>query len=1124
MSLDTFNSGNLLFSPFLVSVPDPQPLSSSLGFNLPLGRNSTPEINSLPTANADLIMGTIFQDNIFALGGNDTVYGLEGNDILGGNQQADQIFGNQGNDSLYGGQDSDTLAGGQDSDLIFGDQGDDLLLGDRGADTLFGNQDNDRIYGGKENDFVTGGDGNDQLFGDLGDDILYGDLGADMVTGGEGNDRFYMGKTMGGFTITEADIVEDFTFNQDSIGLLENLTFSDLNITQGTGNYANDTIIQDKNSNEYLAILKNVNSNSLSSDDFIFNGSDPTRSPTPDPTPIPTPSPTPSPTPIPTPSPTPDPTPVPTPSPTPSPTPIPTPSPTPDPTPVPTPSPTPSPTPIPTPSPTPDPTPVPTPSPAPLSVLGFSAANFSVNENGTPQVDVSVTRTGNSVGNVGVTVNLNNGTATAPDDYNNSPISVSFADGDITPKIVTIPIVDDAVVEGDETIALSLGNQIGNAILGTQSIATLTILDNDVLTNPGTLAFSIGNIDINENAGTATVTVNRTVGTDGIVGINYTTSDGNAIPGNDYTATSGTLTFAAGQTNQTFTVNILDDTLVEGNETFNLSLSNITGGAILGTPATSTVTIVENDIANSGIISFSRANFSVNENGTPINRITINRTGGSSGLVTAQITPTDGTATAASDYNNTPLTVTFADGDIASKTITIPVIDDTAFEPTETINLGLTLTAGTATLGTQNTATLQIVDNDPSDNLLLNSATYLGTTGSDSAASVEISPVDNNIIVAGNFNGVGEIQRLQNGNTSPLSTTPLGGLVNDLDVDRDSGEIVAVGDFGIKVYNPTANTVLWQQPGSFNRVAIANDGTVATLNNSTDTVTLWSPTGTLLTSATLTGTNVNPADIAIDPTTKQVFVTGYNQVSSILQTPFLRGFDSSLNLLWKTWNFTAAEVTGQNLGADTRGERITIGQDGGLYFLGRTDGGNNVFQRNGQNITQPLTTLVNVDSFNNFSGAGAGSFTFHSKINPNTGTIDQGQFIVTRTNTGANSFTPNSITADEFGNVYIGGSSAFQLQNRPTKTINSQPVGAYTLGEMAVLGLSSDYTVRKFWTPLTQTSDADGAKGTINGFTVAKGQAVIVGTVTQPSVPTTTNAINPNPLGGNDAYLATWSV
>ncbi|WRH65268.1 MAG: Calx-beta domain-containing protein [Planktothrix sp. GU0601_MAG3] len=385
------------------------------------------------------------------------------------------------------------------------------------------------------------------------------------------------------------------------------------------------------------------------------------------------------------------------------------------------------------------------------------------------------------------------------------------------------------------------------------------------------------------------------------------------------------------------------------------------------------------------VLEFSSANFSVNENGIPINTITINRTQESSGLVTATITPTNGTATANSDYNSTPITVTFADGDITPKTVTMTVLDDSIFEPTETVNLALNITTGTATVGTKNTAILQIVDNDPSENLQLNSATYLGTSGNDSGASVEISPVDNNIIIAGNFNGVGEIQRLQNGNTAPLSNTPLGGIVNDLDVDRDSGEIVVVGDFGIKVYNPTANTVLWSQPGTFNRVAIASDGTVATLNNSTDTITLWNPTGTQLTSTTLTGTNVNPADITIDPTTKQVFVTGYNQVTSILQTPFLRGFDSSLNLLWKTWDFSATEVTGQNLGADTRGERITIGKNGGLYFLGRTDGGNNVFQRDGKTITQNSTTNVDVDSFSNFSGAGAGTFTFHAKINPNNG-------------------------------------------------------------------------------------------------------------------------------------------
>nr|WP_317269569.1 Calx-beta domain-containing protein [Arthrospira sp. PLM2.Bin9] len=551
-------------------------------------------------------------------------------------------------------------------------------------------------------------------------------------------------------------------------------------------------------------------------------------------------------------------------------------------------------------------------------------------------------------------------------------------------------------------------------------------------------------------------------------------------------------------------------------------LSNPTGGLTLGDRDSIILSIIDDDVEPS-VIEFSDAIFSVNEDGTPISEITVIRSGESLGEISVDVIPTDGTATAGEDYINSPITVTFGDGDTTPKTVTIPIIDDDIFEPTETVILSLSNLTGSATLGSQESATLFIVDNDSTNNLQLESATYLGTPGNDSASAAVISPVDSAIIIAGNFDGVGQIKRLEDGNTEPLSITNLGGNVRHLDVDRDSGEIVAVGDFGIRVYDSTAANILWSDTGIFDRVSIANNGNIATLTNSSDTVTLWSATGTQLATTTLTGTDIRPADIAIDPNGDRIFVTGFNQVTSNLQTPFLRAFDTGLNQLWNTWDYSASEVTGQNLGADTRGERITFGQDGGLYFLGKTDGGNNVFQRDGQDITQNLSTMVNVDQFNNFSGAGSGSFTFHAKIDPNNGDIERGQFIVTRTSTGANSFNPNSITADEFGQVYIGGASAFQLQNRADKTINGQPVGNYTLGEMAVLGLSPDYTIRRFWNPLTQPGD-NGSRGTVNAFTVRNGQAVIFGTVTQPDVFTTSAAINPNALGGNDTYLATWRV
>ena len=74
------------------------------------------------------------------------------------------------------------------------------------------------------------------------------------------------------------------------------------------------------------------------------------------------------------------------------------------------------------------------------------------------------------------------------------------------------------------------------------------------------------------------------------VTVDYATSDGTAVAGSDYTATSGTLTFAAGESSKTVNVPILDDTVDEGSETFTLRLSNATGARIGDGEATGTIT------------------------------------------------------------------------------------------------------------------------------------------------------------------------------------------------------------------------------------------------------------------------------------------------------------------------------------------------------------------------------------------------------------------------------------------------------------------------------------------------------------------------------------------------------
>src|SRR5262249_42971223 len=152
----------------------------------------------------------------------------------------------------------------------------------------------------------------------------------------------------------------------------------------------------------------------------------------------------------------------------------------------------------------------------------------------------------------------------------------------------------------------------------------------------------------------------------GAVSVQYATSDGTATAGSDYTATSGTLTFADDETSKTFTIPIIDDNLVENNEAINLTLSNPTGGAALGSPATATVTIVESDVAQPGFVKFTNATSSVNENGGTA-PITLTRTGGSNVPVSVDYATSDGSATAGADYTASSGTVQFDIGE-ASKT------------------------------------------------------------------------------------------------------------------------------------------------------------------------------------------------------------------------------------------------------------------------------------------------------------------------------------------------------------------------------------------------------------------------------------------------------------------------
>jgi hypothetical protein len=235
--------------------------------------------------------------------------------------------------------------------------------------------------------------------------------------------------------------------------------------------------------------------------------------------------------------------------------------------------------------------------PASPGSLQFAVSGQSVAE-GAGTVTVTVSRVGGSVGAVSVVYATANGTAQAPGDFTHTGETLYWADGDTADKSFTVAIVDDAAVEGNETLGVTLSSPDGGASLGAPATQTIAIQDNDAPPSPGSLQFSTASQTVGEGVGTVTVTVSRVGGSDGIVAVTYAASAGNATTPEDFAVASGTLTWTDGDTaDKTFTVAIVDDAAGEGQESFTLALSAPTGGAGLGAPATQTVAIADNDVA-----------------------------------------------------------------------------------------------------------------------------------------------------------------------------------------------------------------------------------------------------------------------------------------------------------------------------------------------------------------------------------------------------------------------------------------------------------------------------------------------------------------------------------------------
>ena len=334
--------------------------------------------------------------------------------------------------------------------------------------------------------------------------------------------------------------------------------------------------------------------------------------------------------------------------------------------------------------------------------LNFSGSDYSVGE-ATATKTITVSRTGDPAGTVTVNWSAASNTATLGADFAGAGGVLTFDPG-VTSRSFTVSVTNDTAAEGNETGYLILSNPTGGARVGTSGVATLTIVDNDVSAS----GFKFGSTNyVSAESGSKAITISRTSST-AAQSVTFTTSDGTAVAGSDYTAVTAVVSFAVGETSKTVSVPILGDTVIESKETVNLTLSNPTGGGTLAAQRRAILFITDND--GSGSLQFKSATFSVSE-GTASATITVTRTGGTSGSVDVSYATSDNTATAGSDYTARSGTLTFAQGQ-TSKTFTVPILNDAIAEGVESLNLTLSSPSGGATLGQARRAVLTITDND----------------------------------------------------------------------------------------------------------------------------------------------------------------------------------------------------------------------------------------------------------------------------------------------------------------------------------------------------------------------------------------------------------------------------
>jgi uncharacterized delta-60 repeat protein len=221
-------------------------------------------------------------------------------------------------------------------------------------------------------------------------------------------------------------------------------------------------------------------------------------------------------------------------------------------------------------------------------IFHFQSQSFTNSESDTVAM-INVRRAAGSRGTVTVNYQTSDGSATAGIDYIPTAGTLTFAAGE-TLKAFPVQLIDNGLYQSNKTLLVTLHSPGGGAALSSETNATLVLTHDD-----SAIQFSGAVFRGNEAAAFATIQVVRVGVPKGDASVSYVTANGSGIAGIDYLSQTGTLLFMSNQTSAVFTVSLLDDPELEGEETVFLRLTNLVGMAHIGSPSVCTLIIHDND-------------------------------------------------------------------------------------------------------------------------------------------------------------------------------------------------------------------------------------------------------------------------------------------------------------------------------------------------------------------------------------------------------------------------------------------------------------------------------------------------------------------------------------------------